>query len=92
MKDSSKMKRKLKSNKIGSNRGKCEVHTGVQRANCENRDLRRCDFTVACERDLGVFTDDKLNLSWQGGRAAKTANVTLGCLNKTWGSTAIVLS
>ena len=42
---------------------------------------------MACERDLGVFTDDKFNLSWQVGRAAKTAIVTLGCLNKNWGST-----
>lgn len=39
-----------------------------------------------CERDLGGFIDDKLNLSWQGGRAAKTAIVTLGCLNKNRGS------
>ena len=41
---------------------------------------------MACERDLGVFTGDKFNLSWQVGRAAKTAIVTLGCLNKNWGS------
>ena len=76
----------LKSNKIESNRDTFKIHTWVQIANCENRDLRRYDFTMACERDLGVFTDDKFNLSWQVGRAAKTAIVTLGCLNKNWGS------
>jgi len=40
-----------------------------------------------CERDLGHLIDDKFKLSWQGSRATERAIVTLGCLNKNWGST-----
>ena len=51
-------------------------------------DLRRRVFTAACVKGTwGGVTDDKLNLSWQGGGDAKITIVTLGYLNKNWGST-----
>lgn len=40
-----------------------------------------------CETDLGVFINDKLNLSWQGDTVANIAIVTSGCLNKNQDST-----
>lgn len=87
MKVSNKIKWRLKSSKIESNWDNFNVLTYGQTASCENRLEEMWFHCGMCERGLGVFNDAKLNLNWQGGRVAKIAIVTLGCLNKSRSST-----